>query len=136
MFFRKGFSIIDSLNIFYIQGIIFHGKVIHYLVKSNMGSQFDSVGINVIVDHISVGMCITSKEYFFGYMVLQLRFFSFRGVANRHDIQMSEGRRFYLALCVFLNSRSNCIRFLKGIGKLDSMVQVIWPTFDIQVVSS
>ena len=30
--------------------------------------------------------------------------------------------------CIFINRRSNRIRFCKGIGKLDSMVQVIYKT--------
>ena len=45
-----------------IQGSIFHGKYIHALIKSNMGVQLDSVGINIIVEHIVGGMCIISKE--------------------------------------------------------------------------
>ena len=62
-----------------IQGSICHGKVIHDLIKSDMGGQFDSVGINIILEHILSCMCIISKEDSFGYMVLQILFSLSRG---------------------------------------------------------
>ena len=52
LFFRKGFSIINSMKMLDIQGIIRHGKVIHALIKSNTGGQYDYLDINIIVEHI------------------------------------------------------------------------------------
>ena len=36
LLFRKGFYIIDYLNMLDIQGSIFHGQVINAIIKSNM----------------------------------------------------------------------------------------------------
>ena len=54
-------------------------EVIHYLIKNITGGKFDSVGINITVEHISSGMRIISNEYSFGDMVLQLVFSISRG---------------------------------------------------------
>ena len=94
------------------------------------------MGINIIVEHILGGMWFVSTEDSFGYMVIQLGF-SFSRVS--HIYKTSKGLKGGEVLsvgCSFLNRRSNCIRLWKIIGKLDSIVQVIWPNFDIQVGSS
>ena len=57
-----------------IQGIICHGQVIHTIIKSNMGGQFNYMGIEIIVEHISGGMWIIYKEELFGNMVFQIGF--------------------------------------------------------------
>ena len=41
-----------------------------------MGGQFDFVGINIILEHISGGIWIIPKDDSFGDTVLQLGFFS------------------------------------------------------------
>ena len=48
----KGLSIIESTRMLDIQGSIYHGQVIHDLIKLDMGGHFDSEGINIIVENI------------------------------------------------------------------------------------
>ena len=49
LFFSKGLSIIDSLEMLDIHGSIFHGQIIHAINKSNTEVQLNYVGINIIV---------------------------------------------------------------------------------------
>ena len=42
--------------------IICHGKVIHNLIKPNMGVNFECMCINIIVEHISSSIPIINKE--------------------------------------------------------------------------
>ena len=97
MLFSKGFYIVSSLKMLYIQCSICHGKVMHALTKPNMGVQFYYGGIKIIVEHISSGMRSISKEDSSGDMFLQKFIFSFLGVAHIHGIQRSEGRIGYIA---------------------------------------
>ena len=97
LLFSKGLYIVNSLKMLYIQCSICHGKVMHALTKPNMGVQFYYGGIKIIVEHISSGMRIISKEDSSGDMFLQNYMFSFLGVAHRHGIQWSEGRIGYIA---------------------------------------
>ena len=91
----------------YIQVSICNGQVIHALIKPNTGGQFDFVGINIIVEHILSGMRIISKEYYFGDMVLQLRF-SFSRVSHIDTIsKISKGGEVLLLGCSFLNRKIN-----------------------------
>ena len=109
-----------------IQGIIFHVQVIHDLIKPNMGGQFDSVGIRIIVENIFSGMRIISKEDSFGYMVLQLGFSLSVGSHIDTASKVPKEGEVLSIRCSFLNWRIICIKFWKGIGNLDNMVQVIW----------
>ena len=94
------------------------------------------MGINIIVEHILGGMRIISKEDYFRDMVLQPGF----SISRRSQIETKykgpKGGEVLLIGFSFINWRSNFIRFWKGIGKSDNMVQGIWPKFDIQVGSS
>ena len=58
-----------------IKRSICHGKITHALIKLDMGYQFDSVGTNIIVEYISGGMWIISKEDSFVDMSLQIEFY-------------------------------------------------------------
>ena len=75
LFFRKGLSIIDYRKMLDIQESICHGKVINALIKSNMGVQPDSMGINITVEKFLGGTWIISKEDYSGEMVIQLGFY-------------------------------------------------------------
>ena len=103
MFFGKVFSIIDSLKMLDIQGMIYHGKFIHDLIKPNMGGKFDSVGINIIVEHISVGMWIISKEYPFGNMVIKPGFYLYTWLHIDITFKGPKGGEVILLACTFLN---------------------------------
>ena len=81
-------------------------------------------------------MWIISKEDSFGYMVLKLGFYFYRGLHIDKISKGLKGVEVLLLVCSFLNKISNCIRLCKGIGKLYIMVQGIWPDFDIQVGAS
>ena len=135
-FFGKVLTIIDSLKMLGIQGSICNGKFIHDLIKLYMGCQFDSVCINITVEQILGVICIISKEYSFGYMVLQLGFYLSGWSYIDKTSKGTKGGEVLLLVCRFLNRRSNCIRFWKVIVNYDSTVQGIWPKFDIQVGSS
>ena len=90
-----------------LQGSICHGQVMNSFLKPNTGGQFDYVGINIIVEHILSGMRIISKEYYFGDMVLQLRF-SFSRVSHIDTIsKISKGGEVLLLGCSFLNRKIN-----------------------------
>ena len=69
-------------------------------------------------------------------MVLQLGFYISRGSHIDTTSKGPKGGEFISIGCSFTNCRSNCIGLYKVIGNLDSMVQVIWNFFDIQVGSS
>ena len=62
------------MNMLVIWGSICYGQVIRANISLNMGGQFDSVGINIIVEHIYGGMWIIPNGDSFGDMVLQLGF--------------------------------------------------------------
>ena len=119
-----------------IPGSICHGQVIHALIKSNMRGQFDYVGINIIVEHISGVMLIISKEDSFGDTILQLGFSLSRGSNIDTKSKGPNGEEVLSIGCSFLKWRINCIRLWKVIGKLDSMVQGMWKKQIIQVGSS
>ena len=92
--------------------------------------------INIIVYNILGGMWIISKEYYFGDMVLKIAFYLYRGSHIETTSKGPKGGEVLLLVCRFLNQIINYIRFWKGIGKLDRMVQGIWKKIDIQVGSS
>ena len=78
-----------------------------------MEDQFNSVGINIIVEQISSGIRIISREYSFGDMVLQLEFSVSKG---SHIDTTSKGPKVVDVISlgfIFLNRRSNCISFWK-----------------------
>ena len=106
-----------------IQGIICHGKVIHDLIKSIMGDQLDYLGINILVEHISGGMCIISTEDYFGNMFLQLGLSISKGSYIDTTSNSTKGGEVLFLGCSFINQRSNCFRFCKGIGNLDSLAK-------------
>ena len=133
LFFSKELSIIDSLKMLDIRGGICHGKVIHALIKFNMGYQLDSVGIKSIVEQISGGMYIISKWDSFGDIGPRLGLFISRVLYIDTTSEALKGGEVLSLGYIFLNQIIHCIRFLKGIWKLYSMVQGIWKFFDIQV---
>ena len=69
-------------------------------------------------------------------MVLLLVFSLPRGSHIYTTSKVPKGGEVILLGCSFLNWRSNCMSFYKGIEKLDSMVQGIWKKIVIQVSSS
>ena len=117
MFFRKELTIIDSLKMLDIQGSFCHGKFIRDLIKYNMGGQLYSVDIKIIVEDISGGIWIISKENYFGGMVLQLLFYLSRGSHIDTEYNGPKGGESISLGCSFINQRGNCIRSRKGIGK-------------------
>ena len=73
---------------------------------------------------------------YFGDMVFQLGFSLSRGSHIDSISKDPKVREFLSLVYSFINQRSNCIRFWKGIGKLDSMLQGIWQKIDIRAGSS
>ena len=119
-----------------IQGSIWHGQVIHDLIKLDKEGQFDYVGIIVILEHILGCMWIIHKKDSFGDMVLQLGYYLSRGSYIDITYKVHKGVRVILILYSFINRINNFIRIWKVILKSYRMVQGIWPKFDVQVGSS
>ena len=112
-FFREGFSIIDSLKMLEIKENIWHGQVIHDIIKLDTGGKFYSVGMNIIVYHVLGGMWIISKEYYFGDMVLQLGFYLYVGSHRYTTSKVPKGGEVLLLGYILLNGISYCIRLWK-----------------------